>query len=99
MYVEDGIFYGAKAKINVWKPDVEMPNEFSLAQIWVLGGNFNSDLNSIEAGWQVMFVLSVFGNSFLTKKLFLIQRFVFQVSPQLYGDNRTRLFTYWTVSF
>lgn len=53
MYVEDGVFYGAKAKINVWKPDVEMPNEFSLAQIWVLGGNFNSDLNSIEAGWQV----------------------------------------------
>ncbi|KFK37235.1 hypothetical protein AALP_AA4G231500 [Arabis alpina] len=70
MYVEDGVFYGAKAKINVWKPNVEMPNEFSLAQIWVLGGNFNSDLNSIEAGWQV--------------------------SPQLYGDNRTRLFTYWT---
>lgn len=55
MYVEDGVFYGAKAKINVWKPDVEMPNEFSLAQIWVLGGNFNSDLNSIEAGWQVKF--------------------------------------------
>ncbi|CAN6979014.1 unnamed protein product [Brassica oleracea var. botrytis] len=70
MYVEDGVFYGAKAKINVWKPNVEMPNEFSLAQIWVLGGNFNSDLNSIEAGWQV--------------------------SPQLYGDSRTRLFTYWT---
>ncbi|KAJ0258515.1 hypothetical protein HA466_0072910 [Hirschfeldia incana] len=70
MYVEDGVFYGAKAKINVWNPDVEMPNEFSLAQIWVLGGNFNSDLNSIEAGWQV--------------------------SPQLYGDNHTRLFTYWT---
>ncbi|XP_006293351.2 uncharacterized protein LOC17888703 [Capsella rubella] len=70
MYVEDGVFYGAKAKINVWKPNVEMPNEFSLAQIWVLGGNFNSDLNSIEAGWQV--------------------------SPQLYGDTRTRLFTYWT---
>ena len=23
----------------------------------------------------------------------------FQVSPQLYGDNHTRLFTYWTVSF
>ncbi|CAN8284542.1 unnamed protein product [Cochlearia groenlandica] len=70
MYVEDGVFYGAKAKINVWRPDVEMPNEFSLAQIWVLGGNFNYDLNSIEAGWQV--------------------------SPQLYGDNRSRLFTYWT---
>lgn len=24
---------------------------------------------------------------------------IFQVSPDLYGDNNTRLFTYWTVSF
>ena len=62
MYVEDGVFYGAKAKINVWKPNVELPNEFSLAQIWVLGGNFNSDLNSIEAGWQV---IPLFLNSLL----------------------------------
>ncbi|CAN8318412.1 unnamed protein product [Cochlearia groenlandica] len=53
MYVEDGAFYGAKANINVWKPNVEVPNEFSLSQIWVLGGDFDSDLNSIEAGWQV----------------------------------------------
>lgn len=59
MYVEDGVFYGAKAKMNVWKPNVEMPNEFSLAQIWVLGGNFNSDLNSIEAGWQVFWFFLV----------------------------------------
>ncbi|XP_059651766.1 protein neprosin-like isoform X2 [Cornus florida] len=39
-------------------------------QIWILGGTFAEDLNSIEAGWQV--------------------------SPDLYGDNNTRLFTYWT---
>lgn len=34
--------------------------------------------------------------------LFLIQIFTRacqQVSPDLYGDNNTRLFTYWTVSF
>nr|GMC52057.1 uncharacterized protein LOC109190216 [Ipomoea batatas] len=63
--------YGAKATINVWDPSIEMVNEFSLSQIWVLSGSFDgSDLNSIEAGWQV--------------------------SPELYGDNRPRLFTYWT---
>ncbi|XP_057784558.1 uncharacterized protein LOC131001925 [Salvia miltiorrhiza] len=63
--------YGAKATINVWDPAVEHSNEFSLAQIWVLSGSFDgSDLNSIEAGWQV--------------------------SPELYGDSRPRLFTYWT---
>ncbi|TXG63492.1 hypothetical protein EZV62_010486 [Acer yangbiense] len=28
------------------------PNEFSLSQLWILGGSFGQDLNSIEAGWQ-----------------------------------------------
>lgn len=68
-YVE-GQFYGAKATMNVWDPKIQQPNEFSLSQLWVLGGTFDSDLNSIEAGWQV--------------------------SPDLYGDSNTRLFTYWT---
>ncbi|MQL81319.1 hypothetical protein Taro_013775 [Colocasia esculenta] len=63
--------YGAKATINVWDPSIQGSNEFSLSQIWVLSGSFDgSDLNSIEAGWQV--------------------------SPELYGDSRPRLFTYWT---
>lgn len=69
-YVEGDKFYGAKATINVWEPKIQQTNEFSLSQIWVLGGSFGQDLNSIEAGWQV--------------------------SPDLYGDNNTRLFTYWT---
>jgi hypothetical protein len=68
--VEGGKFYGAKATINVWEPKVQSSNEFSLSQLWILGGSFGQDLNSIEAGWQV--------------------------SPDLYGDNNTRLFTYWT---
>ncbi|CAA0821227.1 Protein of Unknown Function (DUF239 [Striga hermonthica] len=62
--------YGAKAGINLWDPTVESPEEFSLSQIWVVAGSFDSDLNSVEAGWQV--------------------------DPKLYGDNRPRLFTYWT---
>ncbi|XP_042455443.1 uncharacterized protein LOC122040163 isoform X2 [Zingiber officinale] len=67
----NGEFYGAKATINVWDPSVQGNNEFSLSQIWILSGSFDgSDLNSIEAGWQV--------------------------SPELYGDSRPRLFTYWT---
>ncbi|KAK9068801.1 hypothetical protein SSX86_012917 [Deinandra increscens subsp. villosa] len=65
-----GEFYGAKATMNVWNPKIHQSNEFSLSQIWLLGGSFASDLNSIEAGWQV--------------------------SPDLYGDNNTRLFIYWT---
>ncbi|CAA0829576.1 Protein of Unknown Function (DUF239 [Striga hermonthica] len=63
--------YGAKASINVWDPSVEGRVEFSLSQIWVLSGSFDgTDLNSVEAGWQV--------------------------SPELYGDSKPRLFTYWT---
>ncbi|MQL96707.1 hypothetical protein Taro_029389 [Colocasia esculenta] len=69
-YVEGDKYYGAKATINVWNPKIQQPNEFSLSQLWILGGSFGEDLNSIEAGWQV--------------------------SPDLYGDNNTRLFTYWT---
>ncbi|KAG6389196.1 hypothetical protein SASPL_150655 [Salvia splendens] len=66
-----GEVYGAKATINVWDPSIEEVNEFSLSQVWILSGSFDgSDLNSIEAGWQV--------------------------SPELYGDSRPRLFTYWT---
>ncbi|CAK9144797.1 unnamed protein product [Ilex paraguariensis] len=69
-YVEGDNYYGAKATINVWTPRVQQPNEFSLSQLWILGGSFAYDLNSIEAGWQV--------------------------SPDLYGDDNARLFTYWT---
>ncbi|KAH9291174.1 hypothetical protein KI387_043641, partial [Taxus chinensis] len=52
-YVKGGEYYGAKACMNVWKPHIETPGEFSLSQMWVLSGSFDgSDLNSIEAGWQ-----------------------------------------------
>ena len=37
----------------MWEPKIEQPNEFSLSQLWILGGSFGEDLNSIEAGWQV----------------------------------------------
>lgn len=69
-YVAGDEYYGARASINVWAPKVSTPTEFSLSQIWVIGGTFGNDLNTIEAGWQV--------------------------SPQLYGDNSPRFFTYWT---
>ena len=55
MYVEGEKYYGAKATLNVWEPKIQQPNEFSLSQVWILGGNFGEDLNSIEAGWQVNF--------------------------------------------
>ncbi|KAL3537241.1 hypothetical protein ACH5RR_000607 [Cinchona calisaya] len=67
--VQGDMYYGTQATINVWNPPVQGPNEFSLSQIWILGGP-RSNLNTIEAGWIVC--------------------------PLLFGDNNTRLFTYWT---
>lgn len=52
--MEGDKYYGAKATINVWDPKIQQPNEFSLSQMWILGGSFGQDLNSIEAGWQVL---------------------------------------------
>ena len=51
--MEGDKYYGAKATLNVWEPKIQHANEFSLSQIWLLGGSFGQDLNSIEAGWQV----------------------------------------------
>ena len=38
----------------MWEPKIQQANEFSLSQLWILGGSFGEDLNSIEAGWQVL---------------------------------------------
>ncbi|KAI3709806.1 hypothetical protein L2E82_39572 [Cichorium intybus] len=48
----DGEFYGAKATINLWDPQIQQSDEFSLSQIWVEGGSY-PDLNTIEVGWQI----------------------------------------------
>ncbi|CBI28645.3 unnamed protein product, partial [Vitis vinifera] len=47
--------YGASATINVWNPSLQVEEEMSISQIWVLAGSFEgSDLNSVEAGWHVL---------------------------------------------
>jgi len=51
-YVTGDKYYGAKAIINVWSPNVKNPFEFSLSQMWVISGSFGDNLNTIEAGWQ-----------------------------------------------
>ncbi|KAI3927146.1 hypothetical protein MKX01_029914 [Papaver californicum] len=47
----DGNFLGAQAKINVWKPVTETPDEISISQIWIAAGEQeNGNTNTIEAG-------------------------------------------------
>lgn len=50
----DDKYHGTNATFNVWQPTLEGTMDFSLAQLWILGGSYaGNDLNSIEAGWQV----------------------------------------------
>ncbi|KAI3834692.1 hypothetical protein MKW92_049316 [Papaver armeniacum] len=42
-------FQGAQATINIWKPLIEQPQEFSASEIWISTGN----KEVIEAGWEV----------------------------------------------
>ncbi|XP_010544511.2 PREDICTED: uncharacterized protein LOC104817134 [Tarenaya hassleriana] len=49
---EAGDFYGSRSVINVWNPFVQQPDEFSSAQTWVIARS-GSNINIIEAGWQV----------------------------------------------
>ncbi|KAI5407125.1 hypothetical protein KIW84_053398 [Lathyrus oleraceus] len=50
LFVNGNQYFGAKANINVWTPQVTNEYEFSLSQIWVIAGSFGNDLNTIEAG-------------------------------------------------
>jgi len=52
VYYQDVTNYGAAAVLNLWSPYTELPNEFSLSQIWVRRG-ISSNLETVEAGWQV----------------------------------------------
>jgi hypothetical protein len=42
----------SQSTLNIWSPNVERNNEFSLSQIWLQRGS-SSDLETVEAGWQV----------------------------------------------
>ncbi|KAK8567667.1 hypothetical protein V6N13_105624 [Hibiscus sabdariffa] len=99
-YVSGDEYYGAKASINVWAPNVTNQYEFSLSQLWVISGSFGDDLNTIEAGWQAckityktLFCSKVMGWEGLKLQL---SHILMQVSPELYGDYFPRFFTYWT---
>ncbi|KAK7847503.1 protein neprosin [Quercus suber] len=57
VYVEGDKYYGAKATINAWKPQIQEHDEFSSSQISILGDVSGVGVNTIEAGWQVNYEL------------------------------------------
>ncbi|XP_071931591.1 protein neprosin-like isoform X1 [Coffea arabica] len=48
-----GAYYGAKAIMNVWQPQLQQPNEYSSSQLWITENSFGSNQNTIQAGWHV----------------------------------------------
>ncbi|XP_054779666.1 uncharacterized protein LOC129287502 [Prosopis cineraria] len=52
VYVQGERYYGAKAMINTWNPNVQF-GEFSTSQIWLMNDDDVVNTNTIEAGWQV----------------------------------------------
>ena len=60
MYLDYGEYHGSKSRISIWRPDVNM-TEFSLAQTWVVGGDWDTVLNTVESGWQVSAIFFFLG--------------------------------------
>ncbi|KAL4600817.1 hypothetical protein ACB092_11G227300 [Castanea dentata] len=54
---EGETYYGMNAEINLWNPQVQQSNEFSLAQFWMTGDNNGAIIDTIEAGMMVYFDL------------------------------------------
>ncbi|CAF2094191.1 uncharacterized protein LOC103866781 [Brassica rapa] len=57
VYVDYGQFHGSKSRISIWKPNVLRTREFSLAQTWVVNGDWDTGLNTLESGWQILHAL------------------------------------------
>ncbi|KAK1264620.1 hypothetical protein QJS04_geneDACA010448 [Acorus gramineus] len=49
-YTDDNKYWGTKAEISIWNPRVQPDLDYSLAQIWVVSKNFQSQ-TSLEVGW------------------------------------------------
>ncbi|GJY21063.1 reverse transcriptase domain-containing protein [Tanacetum coccineum] len=50
-YVTQGEFYGAKAHLNVWAPNVTR-NDFSSSSIWIISGD-QKLASAVSVGWEV----------------------------------------------
>ncbi|MFF3627227.1 neprosin family prolyl endopeptidase [Streptomyces sp. NPDC002164] len=50
--------YGTEGVINTWRPYVQWSNEFSLGQLWVVGGSgVGTDVQTVEVGVQTYYDL------------------------------------------
>lgn len=45
-------YIGAQADINIWNPKIDLPDDFTTAQMWLKAAS-GFDFESVEAGWMV----------------------------------------------
>ncbi|KAK7827894.1 hypothetical protein CFP56_030812 [Quercus suber] len=57
VFVKEDKYYGTKATINAWKPQIQEQVEFSFSQLEIFGVNATTEINTIEAGWMVSYTL------------------------------------------
>ena len=53
VFVTGDKYYGTKATINAWKPQIQEQAEFSWSQLEIRGGDAHTAINTIQAGWMV----------------------------------------------
>ncbi|XP_056166594.1 uncharacterized protein LOC115674487 [Syzygium oleosum] len=52
LYTAGYHYIGASGDINLWNPNVDLPDDFTTAQIWLLAGP-GDKYESVESGWMV----------------------------------------------
>ncbi|XP_028773390.1 uncharacterized protein LOC114730474 [Neltuma alba] len=52
VFIKGDKYYGGKGAMNVWNPNVEQSQEYSLSATWVGSGSDPENIEVIEAGWQ-----------------------------------------------
>ena len=46
-------YIGAQADFNIWNPSVDLPDDFTTAQMWLKADDGGPTFESVEAGWAV----------------------------------------------
>ncbi|XP_028777885.1 uncharacterized protein LOC114734416 [Neltuma alba] len=52
VFIKGNKYYGGKGAMNVWNPNVEQSQEYSLSATWVGSDADRENIEVIEAGWQ-----------------------------------------------
>lgn len=61
LYTAGYHYIGASGDINLWNPNVDLPDDFTTSQIWLLAGP-GDKYDSVESGWMVCLSVLVYAS-------------------------------------